>query len=146
MRNGITRNVNVILTFYLVDLFEHRNDKTLLLFYFVAIADQANTKSEIGLSVVIGPFYMNLAMILEDIGIPYIITDYMGFDWSDISRVDDKVKWKNIVEVRPPMVEFNRAVVDFFVLKGWESAVMIMPENPKDNQGDIIITCTYSCN
>ena len=34
------------------------------------------------------------------------------------------------------MVEFNRAVVDFFVLKGWESAVMIMPENPKDNQGD----------
>ena len=82
---------------------------------------------------------MNLAMILEDIGIPYIITDYMGFDWSDISRVDDKVKWKNIVEVRPPMVEFNRAVVDFFVLKGWESAVMIMPENPKDNQGDIIV-------
>ena len=86
---------------------------------------------------------MNLAMILEDIGIPYIVTDYMGFDWSDISRVDDKVRWKNIVQVRPPMVEFNRAVVDFFVLEKWESAVMIMPENPKDNQGERTKLCQH---
>ena len=88
----------------------------------------------------IGPFYMNLAMILEDMGIPYIVTDYMGFDWSDISRVDDNVRWENMVEVRPPMTEFNEAVVDFFVLNGWESAIMIMPENPTDNQGSYTLT------
>ena len=114
------------------------NLRVSILFFFIlftAIDDQANTKSDVGLSVVIGPFYMNLAMILEDMGVPYIVTDYMGFDWSDISRVDDNVRWKNIVEVRPSMIEFNSAVVDFFVLNGWESAVMIMPENPKDNQG-----------
>lgn len=75
-------------------------------------------------------------MILEDLDIPYIVTDYMGFDWSDISRVDDTVQWKNMLEVRPPMKEFNKAIVDFLVNQKWESAVMIMPEHPKDNQGD----------
>lgn len=87
----------------------------------------------------VGPFYQNLAMILEDIGIPYVVTDYAGFDWSDINLVDSTVKWKNIVEVRPPMTEFNGAIVDFFVLRNWESAVMIMPEHPRDNQGILII-------
>ncbi|XP_052801887.1 glutamate receptor 2-like [Mya arenaria] len=99
-----------------------------------AMSNQANAKRDVGLSVVVGPFYQNLAMVLEELKIPYIVTDYMGFDWSDISRVDSTVQWKNIIEVRPPMPEFNSAIVDFFVFKGWESAVMIMPENPKDNQ------------
>ena len=93
------------------------------------------SKPNATLSVVVGPFYLNLAMILEDQEIPYIVTDYMGIDWSDISRADDDVTWKNMLEVRPPMSEFNGAIVDFFVHKEWESAVMIMPEHPKDNQG-----------
>ena len=97
--------------------------------------DQAKTKLHLGLSVVIGPFYQNLAMILEELEVPYIVTDYMGFDWSDISRVDDNIQWKNMLEVRPPMREFNGAIVDFLVSQQWESAVMIMPEYPKDNQG-----------
>lgn len=105
--------------------------------FFTEINVQANTKRHIGLTVVVGPFYQNLAMILEKLQIPYIVTDYMGFDWSDISRVDDTVQWKNILEVRPPMREFNDAIVDFLVWKGWESAVMIMPEDPKDNQGTV---------
>ncbi|XP_045175501.2 glutamate receptor ionotropic, kainate 2-like [Mercenaria mercenaria] len=99
-----------------------------------AIGFQANTKKHLGLSVVVGPFYQNLAMILEDWGIPYVVTDYTGFDWSDINLVDSSVKWKNIVEVRPPMKEFNGAIVDYFVSKNWESAVMIMPEHPRENQ------------
>lgn len=78
-------------------------------------------------------------MILEDAGIPYVVTDYMGFEWSDINLVDSFVKWKNVVEVRPPMTEFNQAIVDFLILKEWESAVMIMPEHPKENQGNVII-------
>jgi len=59
------------------------------------------------------------------------------------SRVDNTVQWRNIIEVRPAMAEFNRAIVDFFVHKQWESAVMIMPENPKDNQGKA--NCMFVC-
>ncbi|KAL4225052.1 hypothetical protein ACF0H5_015746 [Mactra antiquata] len=99
-----------------------------------ALINQANTKKEAGLSVVVGPFYQNLAMILDNMTIPYIVTDYMGFDWSDVSLIESTVNWKNMVKVRPPMIEFNRAVVDVFVMKKWESVVMIMPENPKENQ------------
>ncbi|XP_052229590.1 glutamate receptor 2-like [Dreissena polymorpha] len=99
-----------------------------------ALSVQANTKRAIGLSVVVGPFYQNLAMVLEELQIPYIVTDYMGFEWSDTSRVDNIVKWNTILEVRPSMAEFNNAVVDLFVYKKWGSAVMIMPEFPKDNQ------------
>lgn len=74
-------------------------------------------------------------MVLEELQIPYIVTDYMGFKWSDTSRVENIVKWNTILEVRPSMAEFNNAVVDLFVYKKWGSAVMIMPEFPKDNQG-----------
>ncbi|KAL3842037.1 hypothetical protein ACJMK2_020102 [Sinanodonta woodiana] len=86
------------------------------------------------LTAVVGPFYMNLAMMLEQDGTPYIVTDHKGFNWSDVSRVNDHVPWKTVVEVRPPMKELNRAVVDVFLFKKWKSTIMIMPENPKDNE------------
>ncbi|KAK3594050.1 hypothetical protein CHS0354_040811 [Potamilus streckersoni] len=96
-----------------------------------ALTTQAQQKD---FTAVVGPFYMNLAMILERVGTPYIVTDHKGFNWSDVSRVNDHVSWSTVVEVRPPMKELNRAVVDVFLLNKWKSTIVIMPENPKDNQ------------
>lgn len=125
-----------------------KQDNIFIVFFTIlAILLQANSKRDVGLSVVVGPFYQNMAMILEDKNIPYVVTDYSGFDWSDVSLVDSKVKWKNIVEVRPPMKEFNGAIVDYFILKNWESAVMIMPEHPRENQGKLkTVVCNVTDN
>ncbi|KAK7486433.1 hypothetical protein BaRGS_00022357 [Batillaria attramentaria] len=70
-------------------------------------------------NVIIGPFYTNLAM---------------GFDWIDMSRVQDTTSWRTLVEIRPPAQEQNLAVVDLFNNNGWNSAVMVMPENAADNR------------
>ncbi|KAL5007885.1 hypothetical protein ScPMuIL_016691 [Solemya velum] len=99
-----------------------------------AVAIQAQHKHKGGVSVVVGPFYMNLAAVLEFRGIPYIVTDYEGFDWIDISKVRDPVKWKTTIEVRPPVQELNLAVVDLFKVQKWTNALVIMPEEPRKNQ------------
>lgn len=105
---------------------------------FTAVAIQAQHKLKGGVSVVIGPFYLNLATVLEKHGIPYIVTDYKGFDWIDISKVRDPVKWKTTIEVRPPVQELNQAVVDLFIVRKWTNALVIMPEERRGNQGNVL--------
>uniref|UniRef100_A0A2C9K8N3 Uncharacterized protein n=1 Tax=Biomphalaria glabrata TaxID=6526 RepID=A0A2C9K8N3_BIOGL len=85
-------------------------------------------------NLIIGPFYTNLAIVLQKIKIPYIMTAYKGFDWIDMSRVQDTIKWKTLIEIRPPAADLNRAIVDYFIVKQYESALMIMPESAADNQ------------
>ena len=58
-----------------------------------------------------------------------------GFDWIDMSRVQDRTPWRTVVEIRPPAQEQNLAVVDLFKANDWPSAVMVMPQNAADNQG-----------
>ncbi|KAL8624081.1 hypothetical protein ACOMHN_019503 [Nucella lapillus] len=98
-----------------------------------ALANQGAEPGEVP-NVIIGPFYTNLAMILEQLNIPYLVTDYKGFDWIDMSRVQDRTWWRTVIEIRPPAQEQNLAVVDLFKSNNWQSAVMIMPENAADNQ------------
>ncbi|XP_076450364.1 glutamate receptor ionotropic, kainate 3-like [Babylonia areolata] len=98
-----------------------------------ALVDQGAEQGEVP-NVIIGPFYTNLAMILEQLNIPYLVTDYKGFDWIDMSRVQDSTAWRTLVEIRPPAQEQNLAVVDLFASNSWQSAVMIMPESAADNQ------------
>lgn len=85
--------------------------------------------------MIIGPFYENLAMIFENISLPYIVTDYIGFDWIDSSLVRNDIKWKTLVELLPSASEVNRAVVDLFVSRQWSSVVVILPGDSKVNQG-----------
>ena len=58
-----------------------------------------------------------------------------GFDWIDMSRVQDRTPWRTVVEIRPPAQEQNLAVVDLFRANDWPSAIMLMPQNAADNQG-----------
>ncbi|KAH9518753.1 hypothetical protein Btru_006150 [Bulinus truncatus] len=51
-----------------------------------------------------------------------------------MSRVQDTIKWKTLVEIRPPAEALNLAIVDYFIVKKYESALMIMPESAADNQ------------
>ncbi|XP_050409524.1 glutamate receptor 2 [Patella vulgata] len=104
-----------------------------IIYLFTASLSQG-TRAGTRPNLIIGPFYTNLAMMLEREGIPYLVTDYKGFDWIDMSRVEDRVKWKTIVEIRPPAQEQNLAVVDLFSVNEWDSAVMVMPGQPRDNQ------------
>ncbi|XP_067655114.1 glutamate receptor 2-like [Haliotis asinina] len=97
-----------------------------------ALRKQAGESSTFNL--IIGPFYTNLAMILEKNHIPYLVTDYKGFKDIDMSRVQDRTNWRTLVEIRPPAQEQNMAVVDLFQIEKWESAVMLMPKNEADNQ------------
>ncbi|XP_059178354.1 glutamate receptor 2-like [Physella acuta] len=85
-------------------------------------------------NIIIGPFYTNLAMMLQRMGIPYLVTSNKGFEWIDMSRVQDRIKWKTVVEIRPPAQAMNLAVVDFFLHRKWMSAIMVMPESAADNQ------------
>ncbi|CAG5126811.1 unnamed protein product, partial [Candidula unifasciata] len=85
-------------------------------------------------NLIIGPFYTNLAMILQKMEIPYLVTDYKGFDWIDMNRVQDRVNWKTMVEIRPSAQAQNLAVVDLFLHRNWKSAMMVMPESATDNQ------------
>lgn len=52
-----------------------------------------------------------------------------------MSRVQDHTPWQTLVEIRPPAQEQNLAVVDLFKSREYWSAVMIMPDNAADNQG-----------
>ncbi|GAB1608274.1 uncharacterized protein LOC115213333 [Argonauta hians] len=83
--------------------------------------------------LVIGPYYANLAMILDDVKMPYIVTDEKGNRWTDRSRTQDNIRWKTTLYIRPPAREQNKAVVDLFVLQRWDGGVMIMPANKEDN-------------
>ncbi|XP_060066778.1 glutamate receptor 4-like [Ylistrum balloti] len=98
------------------------------------VDDQANLGSEYGLTVVIGPFYTNMAMILQMNGIPYVVTDYKGFDWVDNNRVTDSVQWHSVVEMRPAASEINLAIVDLCKTQNWTSVVVVLPDNPRENQ------------
>lgn len=91
--------------------------------------------SQSGLSVVIGPFYFNLAMMLEMEDIPYVVTDMKGFDWVDNSRVGDVVQWNSLIEIRPSAENVNMAIVDIFLFNNWTNAVVLFPDSPKENQG-----------
>ncbi|XP_071100434.1 glutamate receptor 2-like [Haliotis cracherodii] len=97
-----------------------------------ALSKQAGESKTFNL--IIGPFYTNLAMMLEKNHIPYLVTDYKGFKDIDMSRVQDRTNWRTLVEIRPPAQEQNMAVVDLFQKEKWESAVMLMPKNEADNQ------------
>ncbi|XP_014776235.1 glutamate receptor ionotropic, kainate 2 [Octopus bimaculoides] len=83
--------------------------------------------------LIIGPYYANLAMILDEVNMPYIVTDEKGNHWADRSRTQDNIRWKNTIYIRPPAREQNKAVVDLFALKKWDGGVMIMPANKEDN-------------
>ncbi|XP_035825510.1 uncharacterized protein LOC101862347 [Aplysia californica] len=98
-----------------------------------ALSTQGALDGEIP-NLIIGPFYTNLAMMLQRMGIPYLVTDYKGFDWIDMSRVQDTVNWRTVVEIRPPAQAQNLAVVDLFLERKWSSAMMVMPESAADNQ------------
>ncbi|XP_033752870.1 glutamate receptor 4-like [Pecten maximus] len=98
------------------------------------VEDQANLGSDHGLTVVIGPFYTNMAMILQIVGIPYVVTDYKGFDWVDSNRVTDSVQWHSVVEMRPAASEINLAIVDLCRAQNWTSVVVVLPDNPRENQ------------
>ncbi|XP_021345787.1 glutamate receptor 4-like [Mizuhopecten yessoensis] len=100
----------------------------------IQVIDQANLSSEHGLTVVIGPFYTNMAMILQMNGIPYVVTDYKGFDWIDSNRVTDSVQWHSVVEMRPAAAEINLAIVDICRAHNWTSVVVVLPDNPRENQ------------
>ncbi|CAG5120360.1 unnamed protein product, partial [Candidula unifasciata] len=101
-----------------------------------AINDSVSNETYKGIlpNLIVGPFYVNLAMILQRMGIPYLVTDYKGFDWIDMNRVQDTVKWKTVVEMRPPVQAQNLAVLDLFLHRNWKSAMMVMPESAADNQ------------
>lgn len=94
-----------------------------------------STTHTVDTDLVIGPYYMNMAMMLEQMGIPYLVTDNKGYEWTDMNRVDDPVQWNNMVELIPQVREQNRAVVDLFLKKNWDSVVMIMSDNSMANQG-----------
>lgn len=100
-------------------------DKALLL--------QAYDKHKSGVNVVIGPYYTNLAMILETLKIPYVVTQNKGFEYVDETLIEDDVNWKNLVEVIPPAKKINQAIVDLFIVWGNKSAVVILPDEPKIN-------------
>ncbi|XP_052064515.1 glutamate receptor 4-like [Mytilus californianus] len=94
---------------------------------------QANDKAETGVSVVIGPYYTNLAMILEQENIPYVITQDKGFDYVDETRIEDHVSWSNLLEVTPPAEQLNQAIVDLFLAWQNKTAVVVLPDDPKIN-------------
>lgn len=98
---------------------------------------QANDKYASGVSVVIGPYYTNLAMILEQLKIPYVVTQNKGFDYVDETRIEDNVSWNNLVEVMPPMQDLNQAIVDLFLVWKNKTAVVVLPDDPKINDGKI---------
>lgn len=87
------------------------------------------------LNVIIGPFYVNVAMIAERMGIPYIITDYKGFDWIDVNRVRNHVTWKNMLDLKPPSHQVNMAVVDMMKAYGWNLAIVVKPDDQTSDQG-----------
>ncbi|BFZ15989.1 hypothetical protein BsWGS_19028 [Bradybaena similaris] len=101
-----------------------------------AISDTVSNGTHNGTlpNLVVGPFYVNLAMILQRMRIPYLVTDYKGFDWVDMNRVQDTVHWETVVEMRPSVQTQNQAVVDLFLYRNWKSAMMVMPESAADNQ------------
>ncbi|CAC5388573.1 GRIA4 [Mytilus coruscus] len=94
---------------------------------------QDNDKAETGFSVVIGPYYTNLAMILEQENIPYVITQDKGFDYVDETRIEDHVSWSNLLEVTPPAEQLNQAIVDLFLAWQNKTAVVVLPDDPKIN-------------
>ena len=103
--------------------------------FLSALKLQAYDKSSSGVSVVIGPYYTNLAMMFEQEDIPYVITQYKGFDYVDETLVEDNITWSNVVEVMPPADQLNQAIVDLFVMWENKSAVVVMPDDPKINDG-----------
>lgn len=86
------------------------------------------------LNVIIGPFYVNVAMIAERMGIPYIITDYKGFDWIDVNRVRNHVTWKTMLDLKPPSHQVNMAVVDMMKAYGWNLAIVVKPDDQTSDQ------------
>lgn len=98
------------------------------------MTDQGDSQQK--LSVVIGPFYVNVAMIAERMGIPYIVTDYKGFDWIDVNRVRNQVTWKTMLEMKPPANLVNKAVVDMMKSYGWNIAVVVKPDDVSSDQGE----------
>lgn len=82
-------------------------------------------------------------MILDEVNMPYIVTDEKGNHWADRSRTQDNIRWKNTIYIRPPAREQNKAVVDLFALKKWDGGVMIMPANKEDNYGKETIFITF---
>lgn len=51
-------------------------------------------------NVIIGFFYVNVVMIVERMGIFYIIIDYKGFDWIDVNCVRNYVIWKIMLDLK----------------------------------------------
>lgn len=92
-------------------------------------------ESSVSPSVIIGPFYMNVAMIAEKMGIPYIVTDYKGFDWIDVSSVRNHVIWKTMLVMKPPSQQVILAVVDMMNAYDWKIAVVVKPDDPTSDQG-----------
>ncbi|XP_062610327.1 glutamate receptor ionotropic, kainate 3-like [Saccostrea cucullata] len=86
------------------------------------------------LSVLIGPFYVNIAMIAEQMDVPYIVTDYKGFDWIDVNRVRNNVTWKTLLEMKPPANQVNMAVVDVMTAYGLKIAVVVKPDDATSDQ------------
>jgi hypothetical protein len=47
------------------------------------------------------------------------------------------VNWNNLVEVMPPMQDLNQAIVDLFLVWKNKTAVVVLPDDPKINDGKI---------
>lgn len=84
-------------------------------------------------------------MIFEQENIPYVITQYKGFDYVDETLIEDEVTWSNVVEVMPPAEQLNQAIVDLFLTWGNKSAVVVMPDDPKINDGMFLMFLFYVC-
>lgn len=82
----------------------------------------------------VGPYYMNVAMMMEQLNITYLTTAGKGYHWSDMTRLEDTVNWATLVELVPPQEQQNMAVVDLFLVRHWMSAIMIMPDR-HDREG-----------
>lgn len=83
--------------------------------------------------IMIGPYYASLAMVMDHLEMPYILTDEKGNQWTDRSRTQDMTHWNSTIDIRPPAREQNKAVVDLFLHQNWEGGVMVMPANTEDN-------------
>ena len=75
-------------------------------------------------------------MVMDQLEMPYILTDEKGDKWTDRSRTQDMTSWNSTIDIRPPVREQNKAVVDLFLSKNWEGGVMVMPANIEDNYGE----------